>query len=67
MPSITDDRKSRGRPKVGSTHIGVRIPPDLLSDLDTWISEQSDPKLSRPEAIRLLLADSLVGLGIRKP
>lgn len=60
--------KSRGRPATGrGTPIQVRVQPDLLADLDTWIAEQRDPKLSRPEAIRLLLADSLVGLGIRKP
>lgn len=58
--------KKIGRPRVDAAPVNVRVPPDLLADLDTWIAEQPDPKPSRPEAIRLLLADSLIGLGIRK-
>lgn len=45
----------------------VRVQPDLLADLDAWIAEQSDPKPSRPEALRLLTADYLITLGIRAP
>jgi len=41
-----------GRPRVGSTSINVRLPPDELAALDTWIAKQDDPQPSRPEAIR---------------
>lgn len=47
--------------------MGVRVQPDLLADLDAWIAEQPDPKPSRPEALRLLAADYLITMGIRKP
>jgi hypothetical protein len=30
----------------------VRLPPDELAALDTWIANQDDPQPSRPEAIR---------------
>jgi hypothetical protein len=59
MPSISDNRKSRGRPKVGATHVGVRLPPDQLARLDAWIARQPHPKPSRPEAIRRLLHEGL--------
>lgn len=67
MSNVSDDRKKIGRPRVGSTHIGVRVPPDLLADLDTFISSEPDPKPSRPDAIRRLLSDALIGMGLRKP
>jgi hypothetical protein len=37
----------------------VRLQPDQLAILDKWISRQADPKPSRPEAIRKLLAQAL--------
>lgn len=58
MTSITNDRKSRGRPKVGATHIGVRVPPDLLAAVDAWIVA-NDPTLTRPAAIRAILTKAL--------
>lgn len=64
--AIPDNKKPRGRPKVGSEFVGVRVPPDLLADLDQWIAEQPEPRPSRPEAIRLLVADTLISIGIRK-
>lgn len=60
-------RKRRGPAPTGKgKQVGVRMQPDLLADLDTWIAEQNDPKPSRPEAARLLLIDALIGMGIRK-
>lgn len=60
MTSISDDRKkSRGRPRVGSTSVGVRLPPAELAALDAHIAAQPDPKPSRPEAIRRVLAERL--------
>jgi hypothetical protein len=32
----------------------VRVQPDQLERLDTWIDAQPDPKPSRPEALRRL-------------
>lgn len=36
----------------------VRLPPDLLASLDTWIDAQDD-KPSRPEAVRRILAGAI--------
>ncbi len=62
--SIRDNKKVRGRPKTtGSGQlIGVRIQPDMLDALDKFQTENSAP--SRPEAVRLILRDSLIGLGL---
>jgi hypothetical protein len=35
------------------------MPRDLSSALDSWIASQPDPKPSRPEAIRRILAEKL--------
>lgn len=39
--------------------VGVRMQPDQLDELDGWISDQAEPKPSRPEAVRRLLRDAL--------
>ncbi len=53
----SDSRRKRGRPKTMGEGklVGVRILPDLLAQLDAWIADRSDPKPSRPEAIRRLV------------
>jgi hypothetical protein len=51
-PILSVNRKRIGRPPVGSTLVGVRLPPDELAALDTWIARQGDPQPTRPEAIR---------------
>jgi hypothetical protein len=63
--SITDNRKKKriGRPRVGSTLIGVRVPPAELAELDGWIKKNA-PDLSRPEAIRRLVE---LGLKVKQP
>jgi hypothetical protein len=53
--TISNIKKSRGRPRVDATAIGLRLPPDKLAQLDAWIARQGSPKLTRPEAIRRLL------------
>lgn len=59
--SISKTEKNKGgRPKTDATPVMVRIYPDALHKLDAWIAEQ-DPPLSRPEAIRRLLAGALAG------
>jgi hypothetical protein len=53
--TLSDNRKKRiGRPPVGATLIGVRVPPVQLAALDAWIAKQSAP-LTRPEAIRAMM------------
>lgn len=53
--------KKRGpKPTGKGTLVGVRLQPDQLAALDHWISEQGDPKPTRPEAVRRLL-DATIG------
>lgn len=60
-------KKRRGPAPTGKgTLIGVRLQPDLLSDLDAFIAEQPEPRPSRPDAIRRLLSDALIAMGLRK-
>ena len=57
-------KKKRGPPPTGvGTSLNVRLQPDQLASLDGWIARQSD-ELSRPEAVRKLLA---VALGSDSP
>lgn len=37
----------------------VRFEPDQLAALDDWIARHPDPKPSRPEAVRQILAGAL--------
>ena len=61
MADATDSFKRKpGRPKVGSTLVGVSLPPDALATLDAWIASQPEPRPKRPEAIRRLLAEALL-------
>ena len=51
-------------PRPGEfTKIGVRLPPADLRVLDAFIEAQPDPKPSRPEAIRLIVAECLRAKG----
>ena len=53
-------RKKRGpKPTGKGTLVGVRLLPEPLMRLDDWIAHQPDPKPSRPEAIRMLIAQAL--------
>ena len=52
-------KKRRGPSPTGKgTLIGVRLQPRQLKTLDAWIAKQK-PRLTRPEAIRALLAEAL--------
>jgi hypothetical protein len=53
---------SKGRPKVDTEPVMVRLPALLLAVIDEFRREQQDIP-SRPEAIRLLLKGQLVALG----
>jgi hypothetical protein len=48
-------------PEIGSkTPLIMMLDPIELSALDAWIADQPEPKPTRPEAIRRLLAEALV-------
>jgi hypothetical protein len=65
--SISRTRKrGRGRPSTGAISIHLRAEPPLVAALDKFIKEEKRD-LTRPEAIRELLADNLVKRGIMKP
>jgi len=46
------------RPAAAGSMIGVRLQPEALAALDTWISEQPDAP-TRPEAVRRLIEAGL--------
>lgn len=56
------DKKTRGRPRIDATLVGVRMPPDLLSALDRFVTEEK-PSMSRPEALRLAFREWAIGRG----
>lgn len=51
--------KTVGRPRVDAVGVMVKMPPDELADLDRWIRKQTDPKPSRPAALRRLAQRAL--------
>jgi Arc/MetJ-type ribon-helix-helix transcriptional regulator len=58
--STTGIQKLRGRPKSGQTPIhALRLPEELRTKIDDWIATQPEPRPSRSEAIRRLLAEAL--------
>jgi hypothetical protein len=56
--ALSGIKKSRGRPRVDSTGVMCRLPALLLAELDEWAGRQ-EPKPTRPEAIRQILATHL--------
>lgn len=53
-------QKKRGpKPTGKGTPIQVRLQPDMLAALDKFVDEQAG--ISRPEAVRLILKDWLIG------
>lgn len=57
--AIVDIEKAkRGRPRTDATPVMVRLQPEQLAELDRW-REAQPAALSRPEAVRRLLADAL--------
>jgi len=55
-----EKKRGPGRPTTGiSGNVGLRLYPEMLEAIDDWILGQSDPKPSRPEAIRQLLRIAL--------
>jgi len=60
MSTASSDNKSPKRPGQSGLLIGVRLQPKHLGALDAWIAAH-DSGLSRPEAIRMILAEKLDG------
>lgn len=57
-------RKKRGPAPTGKgTLVGVRLQPNLLAALDRFIAE-TDPSMSRPEAMRRAFHDWAIGHGV---
>jgi hypothetical protein len=59
--SIDTAKPRRGRPRVDSEEVSVRMTRPTLDAVDAWISAQPDPRPNRPEAIRRLVAEALGG------
>jgi hypothetical protein len=54
--AMTDlEKKKRGRPMTDATPVLVRMPRKTIAALDVWIGRQTEPKPSRPDAVRRLL------------
>jgi hypothetical protein len=65
-PRSKPNPKREAKRKPPTTAVQVRLWPDDLERLDDWISEQDDPKPTRPEALRRLAgfdAAKVVGAG----
>jgi hypothetical protein len=53
-------KKKRGPPATGKTPlVALRLPGALSFQIDEWIAAQPEPRPSRSEAIRRLLAEAL--------
>jgi len=62
--TVSDNRKKRiGRPPVGATLVGVRLPPSDLAALDKWIARQPG-EMTRPQALRAMMA-MVMELGLK--
>lgn len=64
---VAEKRKRRGPPPTGKgQQVVTRLHDDLLNPLDSFASSEDD-KPSRPEAIRRILRDWLIGHGYLPP
>jgi hypothetical protein len=56
--------KKLGRPPIGrGVQFNAMLRPELAARIDAWIEAQSDPKPSRPEAVRRLIGIGLAAKG----
>lgn len=54
----------RGRPKVDTEQVAVRLPRDLLDVIDKVLAAETEPKLlSRPDVVRSIIRDWAIGNG----
>lgn len=64
---ITQLKKKPGPKPTGKGKlVGVRVHPDMMSGIDAFLESEPDLK-SRPDAIREILKDWLIGHGHLKP
>src|SRR6266540_610917 len=57
------EKRRRGRPRTDPTSIHLALPADQLAALDAWIRSTEQRHASRPEAIRIILANYLLRRG----
>jgi hypothetical protein len=58
--SISDTQKKRGRPATGITPpFNIRLSAEIRDRIDAWIAGQSDPSITRAEAVRRLVEKGL--------
>jgi hypothetical protein len=58
--SIPGTQKKRGRPATGITPpFNIRLSSQFRERIDVWISEQSEPSMTRAEAVRRLVEKAL--------
>ena len=63
-------RRKPGRPRVDSEDVHVRLTRPAVDALDAWTAAQPEPRPTRPEAIRRLLAEALgktAGSDVKSP
>jgi len=54
------EKKKLGRPAIGKgLQFNAMLRPEMAAAIDDWIAAQPEPRPSRPEAIRRLLAEAL--------
>ena len=54
------EKKKLGRPAIGKgLQFNAMLRPEMAAAIDAWIAAQPEPRPSRPEAIRRLLAEAL--------
>jgi hypothetical protein len=59
LSTSKNQKRGRGRPNADTEALTLRVQKRVLSDLDAWIAAQPEPRPSRPEAIRRILAQAL--------
>jgi hypothetical protein len=57
--STTSPQKRKTTPAGKATSIDVLLEPNELTGLDEWIAARAEPRPTRPEAIRRILAEAL--------
>ena len=53
--AIDTVKKPRGRPRVDTEAVTVRMTRDLIARLEVWAERQPGKPITRPEAVRLLV------------
>ena len=66
MKAVSDAKKARGRPRVNAVAVNTRMPPEVIAALDEFRA-RSEGNMSRPEAVRALVRDALIGGGHLEP